>query len=147
MFLITSLSVQYSVRIMSISTLMRKNHSPGLVPVPWGRCRPFGLAVHSLQRPLEEGFSLRCCPTAVCYRRWSGLRPAVCYRRWFSGPLKSSVALRLVLLYIFCSIVVYLGCDPSSIICNTRRGRVASASCRSESSNISLVVLDEVITR
>jgi hypothetical protein len=78
-------------------------------------------------------FGLGCYPPAVCYLRWSGLRPAVCYRRWFSGPLYSSVVLLLVLLsHIFCSIVVYLGSDPSFII-----------SCRSESSNISLVVIGQ----
>jgi hypothetical protein len=106
---------------------------------------------------------VRLYPSAVCYRRWYGVWPTACYRRWFSGPLycwllfavplggggplpassvvllgggpvpTSSVVLlppRLLLSLHFRSIVVYLlSCDPSFHI-----------SCRSESSNISLVV-------
>lgn len=54
-----------------------------------GALLPLWPCGNSLQLPLEEGFSLRCYPPAVCYRRWYGLWPAVCYRRWFSGPLYS----------------------------------------------------------
>jgi hypothetical protein len=102
-----------------------------LFPLVWRACLPASCLLPQM---------VRLYPSAVCYRRWYGAWPTAVplgggvLLLFFSSPLLSTFSQ---------SSFIFLAVIPAFHICNTRRGRVASASCRSESSNISLVVLDQ----